>query len=218
MTSCLAPRCFSVYVAAPYSAGVELRRSLPGRIAAIGGEVSSRWLFEASGPENLWGYAREELRAIGAQNDEDLRRSDVVLLVDPTGEGRETYAEAARALEWGIPIVWFGDRGLSRWRSGVVRVDDLDQAIAVLRRMEHLHQEGFRSLLLAVLAGGGDPLGLGEHLQLRVLGRDGHPCWTGSVARHEDLMLPFRCECGAEYETRAELEEATGFAGEEVAP
>jgi len=146
---------FSVYVAGPFSSGPELRRRLPGRLAAIGAELTARWLdlAAAEGSEDFSRYTIDELRAFAEMNDADLRAADVVLLVDPEGRGRETYSEIARALLWNKPVVWCGRLTLSAWRRGVVRVDSLDAAIGTLARMREAYADGARGELLAILGG-----------------------------------------------------------------
>lgn len=142
-----------VYVCAPFAMGADLRRRLPGRLAAIGAVLTSRWLDHATGPEDFARFLPIELRAIAEANDADLRRADVALLIDPDKRGRETYSEVRLAIEWGKPVVWAGPPTLSAWRRGVVRVADLDAAILTLSRMQEAFADGARGELLACLAG-----------------------------------------------------------------
>ncbi len=123
-----------VYVAAPFASGRDLRARLLGRFSAIGVECVSSWLFKATGePEDLSPLSLDDIQEIAECNDDELRWADVVLLVDPEGKGRETYSEARIALEWGKPVVWYGRHTLSAYRGGVFRVNDLDEAMELLR-------------------------------------------------------------------------------------
>jgi hypothetical protein len=145
---------FSVYVCAPFAMGAELRRRLPGRLAAIGAELVSSWLDAATGaPEDFSRFTPAELRDFAEANDADLRSADVALLIDPEKRGRETYSEVRLAIEWGKPVVWVGPPTLSAWRRGVVRVADLDAAILTLSRMQQAFADGARGELLACLVG-----------------------------------------------------------------
>lgn len=120
-----------VYVAAPY-ATADLVRELHARLRANGLFPVSTWADRASGPEDFAMMTVEELQGHAEQNDQDLRAADVLLVVDYEGRGRETYAELRIALEWGKEALYVGKPSLSAWRRGVVRLDDLDEAVARL--------------------------------------------------------------------------------------
>lgn len=143
---------FGVYVAAPFADAAFVREHVHERLRAIGCTPTSSWVDTAAGPENFARYLPAELRRNAEHNDRNLRGSDVVLVVAREGAGGETFAEARIAIEWGKPVVWCGRRILSAWRAGVVRVDDLDGAMATLAAMRGYHAEGLRGRLLATMA------------------------------------------------------------------
>lgn len=143
---------FCVYVAAPFSdAGVV--RVVHDRLGTLGIVPTSRWVDQASGAEDFARFEPSRLRAIAAQNDADLRGSDALLVLARAGAGGEMFAEARVGLDWGKAVVWVGRRILSAWRSGVVLVEDVDDAFPVLSAMRERHAEGHRGHLLAHLAG-----------------------------------------------------------------
>lgn len=141
------------YVCAPFAEGASLRRSLPGRLAAIGVNLTARWLDLATGAEDFSRYSVDELRGFALQNDEDLHGANVALLVDFFGAGRETYAEARLALEWRTPVIWVGRPTLSTWRPGVLRASDLDEAMGVLSNMAEMFPRGGTELLWNMAGG-----------------------------------------------------------------
>lgn len=141
----------NVYVAAPYAQAAFVR-VIHEHLEGVGITPTSSWAMRARGPEDFSRHSAEFLRECLAQNSRDLRGSDAVLVYDPTGEGRETYAEAARAVEWGKAVVWCGHRGLTQFARAVVRVEDLDDALTVLAGMRIRHADGMRGELLAHLA------------------------------------------------------------------
>lgn len=143
----------NVYVAAPY-AQASFVRVIHEHLESVGVRPTATWPLHARGPEDFTQYSPDTLREALARNERDIRGSDVVLVYDPAGEGRETYAEAARALVWGRAVVWCSRRGLSQYARGVVRAEDLDDAIAILVAMRARHAEGIRGELLAHLARG----------------------------------------------------------------
>lgn len=131
-----------------------VRDRVHGRLVAVGFEPSSRWVDGAVSAEDFGRYTPEELRRFAAQNDRDVCSSHVVLVLARPGAGGEMFGEARLALEWGLAVVWVGRRTLSAWRRGVVRVDNLDQAIGVLARMRVAFEDGIRGEFLAELGGG----------------------------------------------------------------
>lgn len=141
----------SVYVCSPY-ANAAFVRVIHERLLALSITPMSTWAANAHGSEDFSRMTAEALRRAAAKNDADLMASDVALVYDPDGRGRETYAEVARALIWHKPIVWVGRLSLSAWRSPVIRAEDLDAGIATLARMRDLALEGIRGELLARLA------------------------------------------------------------------
>jgi hypothetical protein len=120
-----------VYVAAPYTLAAFVR-VVHEHLEQLGITATATWPLHATGPEDFSRHTVAALRQALATNSADLRGSDAVLVYDPAGEGRETYAEAARAIEWGKAVVWSGPRGLSQFAPGVHRAEDLDDAIRIL--------------------------------------------------------------------------------------
>jgi hypothetical protein len=138
----------SVYVASPY-ANAAFVRVIHESLRAHGLIITSNWAEQATGPEDFSHMTVAALRAAAAGNDRDLRASDVILVIDFEGRGRETYGELRVALEWGKAAIFVGRRNLSAWRRGVVRADDLDDAIAILVEMQGAYAMGRRGTLLA---------------------------------------------------------------------
>ena len=137
------------YVAAPYiDAGRVL--DVHERLVDLGIQPTSTWARTADGPEDLSRVTEDGLRLIARANDSDLRGSHVVLVLARDGAGGEMFAEARIALEWGRPVVWVGRRILSAYRDGVVRVEDIDDALVVLARIRDRHIEGYRGQMLAL--------------------------------------------------------------------
>lgn len=87
----------------------------------------SDWFFE---------LPAEEQRRIVKQNDDDLRTACAMLFL-ADADGRESYAEAARALFYSVPIVWTGKKTTSIVREGVAYVPTLTEAILLL---EDIHR------------------------------------------------------------------------------
>lgn len=141
---------FSCYVAAPYLSAAFVR-VVHESLVSHGIAPTSTWAEQAVGVEDFSRYSPEALRGVAAQNDADLRASDVVFLLDLDGSGRETYAEGRIALEWGKPVVWLSRRGLSQWRDGVVRVDAVEDGISTLVAMRDAFARGYRGRMLAAL-------------------------------------------------------------------
>lgn len=127
-----APR---VYVCAPFEDAGHVRDVVHPRLLAFGLEPSSRWVEGARGVENQAAFTPHALRALAEANDLDLGNSHAVLVIARELAGGEMFAEARFALVMGLPVVWIGRRILSAWRDGVVRVEDLDEAISVLRNL-----------------------------------------------------------------------------------
>src|SRR5205085_2010907 len=98
-------------------------------------------------------FTPTELRRHIERNDADLRSSDIVLVVARDGVGGEMFAEASMAIAIGKTVLWCGRRILSAFRPGVVLVDDVDSAFAILGDMRTQHANGYRGRLLAVLCG-----------------------------------------------------------------
>lgn len=138
----------SVYVASPY-ANAPFVRELHETLRAHDMLVTSNWAEHASGAEDFSTMSIAELRSVAAGNDRDVRASDVVLVVDFDGKGRETYGELRVALEWGKAVIFVGRPNLSAWRRGVVRASDVDEAVSMLVAMKGAHMLGRRGALLA---------------------------------------------------------------------
>jgi hypothetical protein len=139
------------YVAAPFHQA-SFVRIIHEHLIRIGITPTSSWAATARGREDFSRYMPEALRRAWETNMAAVRGSDVVLVYDPGGEGRETYSEAALAREWGKPVAWCSPRGLTRFAPRVHAVDDLDDAIALLVAWKARHAEGYRGEFLAVAA------------------------------------------------------------------
>lgn len=142
----------TVYVAAPYDDAAFVRDVVHAKLIELGATPMSLWAEKAAGPEDFSKMTVDALRAAARDNDRDLRASAVCLVIARPGAGGEMFAESRVAAEWGKAIVWVGRRTLSAWRTGVVRVESLDDAFAVLARMVADYREGARGHLLASLA------------------------------------------------------------------
>lgn len=141
---------FLVYVAGPYGDAAFVR-VIHEKLRALDMVPTSRWAESAAGPEDFSVMTEASLRKTAAENDADLRGSDVCLVVSRAGAGGEMFAESRIALEWGKPLVWVGRRTLSAWRSGVVRVEGLSEGLAELAAMKKHHALGVRGLMLATV-------------------------------------------------------------------
>lgn len=141
----------TVYVAAPFLLGGVVR-AMHESMDGMGIRPTSRWAEHAIGVEDFAKYTPAQLRAFAIQNDEDIAAADVTLLYDPTGIGRETYADARLALALERTVAWCSPRGISQYREGVVRVPscDLHDALFVLESLRRNHAEGLRGRLLAL--------------------------------------------------------------------
>lgn len=138
----------SVYVAAPF-VDSPLVREVHERLVLIGARPTSSWAEQAQGPEDFTITVVDVLRDAAAANDRDLRASDVCLVLAREGVGGEMFAESRMAIAWQKAVVWVGRRTLSAWRRGVVRADDLDDAIAIVAEMAEPYALGRRGVLLA---------------------------------------------------------------------
>ena len=144
----------SCYVAGPYLSAPAVR-DVHRRLRGLGYCPTSSWAEHATGPEDLYATPPEiddVLLRAAAQNDRDIRASDVVLVLDPEDKGRETKCEFARALEWGKAVVYVGVPLLSVRRRGVVVVADLEAALVVLELMKDGYALGRRGALLVAYA------------------------------------------------------------------
>lgn len=123
-----------VYVAAPFGRGPVVAREVHPALAARGFACTSSWVASADGePERLDELPIERVRAIAERNDADLAGSDVVVVLGEVGAGREMYSEARIAIALGLPVVWVGPPfPLSAYREGVVRVRNVDEALAAV--------------------------------------------------------------------------------------
>lgn len=141
----------NVYVAAPFQDSAMVLM-IHERLRAFGAVPTSRWAESAAVVEDFARFTPQELRDLATKNDVDLSEADALFVLARTGAGGEMFAKARVALEWNKPVVWFGRRTLSAWRSGVVRVDGIEEGLAVLETMKHAHADGARGHLLAHLA------------------------------------------------------------------
>lgn len=143
---------FFTYVAAPF-ADAGLVRDVHARLVEHDVRPTATWAEDVVGPENLGQYTTERLRAFAAVNDSDLRASNAMLVLAREGAGGEMFAEIARALLWGIPVVWSGRRTLSAYRRGVVLASDLEDGIRLIVAMRERFFDGYRGTILADVVG-----------------------------------------------------------------
>lgn len=144
----------TVYVCAPYEDAAIVHALIHTRIEELGLAWTSRWAAHSRGPEDFASLTPDALRAAAEENDRDVMSADVVLVMARKGAGGEMFAEARFALEHGKALVWTGRRTLSAWRRGVVRCEEVKEALNVLAAMKVHHARGARGELLAQMSGG----------------------------------------------------------------
>lgn len=131
------------FVAAPYQDS-RLVRETHLRLCAVGIAPTSTWAETApDAPENLSRFSDAEKLQICDDNDRDIERADVLLLLAREDAGRECFAEARFALTLGMPVVWVGFRTSGAWRRGVCRAPSYDHALEMLERIAR-HWDGRR--------------------------------------------------------------------------
>lgn len=121
-----------VYVAAPFQ-DAPMVREVHERLVALGATYTSTWAESAVGEEDFSKFTPTQLARIADSNDEDVRRSDIVLVMARHGAGGESFCEARLAIDLGRRVLWVGRRILSAWRPGVIRCEDLDEALWYVR-------------------------------------------------------------------------------------
>lgn len=141
-----------VYLAAPMPDKM-LVRELHDRLAREDMVPTSSWAMSDSTSNDFDAFTPTELRRHIQKNDSDLRGSDIVLVLARDGVGGEMFAEAALAIQMGKTVLWCGRRILSSFRPGVVLVEDLESAFAILGDMRTQFANGYRGRLLAILCG-----------------------------------------------------------------
>lgn len=121
-----------VYIAAPFEDAARVRSLHRLLRAAFGITGVSQWAEKAE--ERAAVGTPSQFRAIRRENITDLESADLVLALIRHGAGREMFAEIGHALAKTIPLIWCGPPiGLSAFEQGVTIVDDIDQAIAIVR-------------------------------------------------------------------------------------
>lgn len=120
-----------IYVAAPFEDRFTVRDEIHPKLRSLGFEPTSRWVNAA---QNALTPETAELAI--AQNDSDIARASVMLVVPQVGRGAETFCELRLACSLDLPVVYVRNRDvLSMYRSNVVMVTDLEAAYAELQRM-----------------------------------------------------------------------------------
>ena len=125
-----------VYVAGPY-ADLERIQGVHATLRAAGLRVTSEWANAAcSSLDPVTGPAPDQNAAARAwrENRYQIRRSDVLLVIDPDGRGRETYAELGYAIERGLRVIAWAPSTLSTVLPSVTRVDSVADALATMRQ------------------------------------------------------------------------------------
>lgn len=107
-----------VYVAAPYDMAPHVR-AYHERLRGVGCHPVSQWAACARGPDNLEVLSRSELLSRIEVNDAAIEAAHVVVVFSRRFRGGETFAEAARAIIWGKPVLWCGEHILTTHRAGV---------------------------------------------------------------------------------------------------
>jgi len=107
-----------VYVAAPFDRAATVRH-FHAMLLAVGARPVSQWANLAKGPEQLEAMSRGEIRSLIEVNDACVRQADLLVCLACKGKGGETFAEVARAIEWGKPVLYCGPPILSAFRPGV---------------------------------------------------------------------------------------------------
>jgi hypothetical protein len=89
---------------------------------------------EWEGPEDLRGTVLRRIHRQIDTNKRDLRSAHVVFAIPQQGMGGEMFCEVARALEWGIPVVWVAQPRviLSAYDEGVGRVPAVSDGLTFL--------------------------------------------------------------------------------------
>ena len=130
----------NVYVAASFVQVAKVRET-HAELERRGLRWTSTWVHAADGkPETLDEMTEDERFRIAEENDNGVRRADVVLVLASDG-ARETFCEARFACEIGRPVLWVGwPRPLTAYRRQVERFDSLELALAFL------HGLGLRGL------------------------------------------------------------------------
>jgi hypothetical protein len=127
-----------IFIAAPWDL-VRTANDMRSDAAAMWWVCTSRWINLALmlGPSENVGGGESFLQEKAKENDEDIARADVFVLLSHPQLGGECYLEARYALTLGKPVIWIGARRnmLSRWRPGVTRVADWEGAKASLRNL-----------------------------------------------------------------------------------
>lgn len=124
----------TIYLAAPFSHASMVDTQISAAVTARGWSVSSTWHAPPYAPENLEAMPLEEVRKLATRNDDDLVRSDAVLVLGD-GPGRETWCELRMSAHYGIPavvVVPCGSFPLSAYRHRVTRCTTLSTAYDVL--------------------------------------------------------------------------------------
>lgn len=125
-----------VYVAAPWEDGAIVRMMVHPALLERGLEPTSTWCAQADGErEDFARLTRAAKAAAAQQNDHDIHRAEVVIVLARPGAGGEMFAEARYALALGKRVVWVGREILSASRDGVMRAGSIDEAFEVLSRM-----------------------------------------------------------------------------------
>ena len=146
-----------VYVAAPYDRAYDVR-TVHEQLRARGAKPTSQWATLAKGIEQLDVMSRSEIASAIEVNDHCLRQARILLVLASQGTGGEMFAEVARALSWGMGVLWVGRRILSAYRPNVYLCEHRGAAFAAIEyaaahdgaavdsgRARHLLAEFFRA-------------------------------------------------------------------------
>ena len=133
-----------VFIASRFESRLDVRE-LNDQLRARGMTPTATWCnAEPEGPATQGVPVTDWFESLDAKtiasiiykNDQDILSAHVMLMLAHDVGGRESYAEVARALHAGIPIVWTGPtRVLSAYRRGVKRLATGEDPVAYLEQL-----------------------------------------------------------------------------------
>jgi hypothetical protein len=119
-----------VYVASAYQNALYVREHAHTELRKRGLVPTSSWAEEARHQfEDFDAHAPDYWRRVADRNELDIVTSDALILFSQDGMGGECFSEARWALMHRLPVLWFGRLTLGAFRTGVIRVPGLTDAI-----------------------------------------------------------------------------------------
>jgi nucleoside 2-deoxyribosyltransferase len=127
-----------IYVAAPWAEKAFKAKEAKEKLEAEGFIVTSRWISfheEKSADQSGLAYDKDVLIREAANDVEDVRDCDIVILLNTQKRGEETSGKAVEtgmALAWFKPIIVVGQpTNVFHWLMPIV--DSVEDAIALIR-------------------------------------------------------------------------------------